>query len=486
MSIKDISDIHQAAGPEALKRMLESAEPAMDVAVEAEAKAAPTPAALPEIYYSLSSKEYFLQADNGAWIPVNENSVKRHLKALGFKHGKNPGGSLTPMEKCLNEIQKKQSVAYAAPLAGYDAGFYRINGNNILVTHSPKPIEPEPGKFPILEELLKRMFVTDVTDQRPYIYGWLKTQIQALREKRWAPGQALAMCGPVNCGKSLFQRLITEMLGGRSGKPYQFMTDRTNFNEDLFEAEHLMIEDDAESTQYAQRKAFGSHIKAFAVNRDHRCHGKHKKGLMLTPRWRVTISVNDEPQRLLVLPPIDQDTEDKIVLLKVNPTTMPMPLETNEQRDLFWSTLIGELPAFIDFLLKWEIPEDLRSPRFGIIHFHHPQILSAVDEMSHELRLLDLIDQRLSFQNGESWTGTAQELQSKLTGEESKVQYDARQLFNFPNACGMFLASLSKKKPHRVQKALRRTDKREWTINPIQGKLYNGMVISKSSNPEQN
>jgi hypothetical protein len=440
-----------------------------------------TAPSLPAIYYSICSKEYYLQAADGRWIPVNENSIKRQLKGLGYRDGKVPDGGLTPMERCLNEIQTKHCVTYSAPLAGYDAGLYRINGNNILVTQSPNIIEPVEGEFPVLGELLKRMFVTPQADQRPHIYGWLKTQIEALHARRWAPCQALAMCGPVNCGKSLFQRLITEMLGGRSGKPYQYMTNDTTFNEDLFEAEHLMIEDDAESTLHSERKAFGAHIKAFAVNRDHRCHGKKKKALILTPRWRVTISVNDEPQRLLVLPPIDQDTEDKITLLKVNPTIMPMPQETNEDRDRFWQTLMDELPAFIHFLCKWDIPAELRSARFGITHFHHPEILAAVDEVSQEFRLLNLIDQALVFHHGEPWKGTALDLERALTAENGRVTYEAKKLFYFSNACGTYLASLAKKRPDRVEKLPRKADNREWLINPIPGKLYNGMTFSNSS-----
>src|SRR3954452_10946178 len=84
---------------------------------------------------------------------------------------------------------------------------------------------------------------------------------------------------------------------------------------------------------------FGAHLKAFAANRDQRCHGKYMKGLILHPLWAVTISVNDEPQRLLVLPPIDQDTEDKIMLLKVNQCVMPMSTETLDEKDRFWNTL---------------------------------------------------------------------------------------------------------------------------------------------------
>lgn len=514
---EDISDAHQKLGADKLMDWLETAlkpvdpespkgPPAPEPPNGPSAPGAglgsgsggnggtpPTPAApsvtagvLPAIYYSVSTKEYLVKADGDTWIPVNENSVKRHLKALGYAHGKETGADATPLELCLNEIQRKQSVVYAAPLAGHDAGIHYVNGVNVLATRSPHYIAPVAGAFPTITEMLKRMFVTEAKDQRPYLFGWLKVHLQSFQARRWHPHQALALCGPVDCGKSLLQRLITEMFGGRSAKPHQFMSGTTGFNADLFEAEHLMIEDDAESTQHAQRKAFGAHIKAFAANKDQRCHGKYQKGLTLHPLWAVTISVNDEPQRLLVLPPIDQDTEDKITLLKVNQCKMPMPTDTIEQKDIFWKTLVGELPAFAAFLQSWEIPHDLRSAKYGVKHYHDPDILQAVDEVSNEFRLLSLIDKEIPFHRGEAWKGTAHDLEQELSGENSGVQYEARKLFYFPTACGTYLANLAKKLPDRVEKLPRKDNNREWQINPIPGKRYQGMVFSQTCSSGDN
>ena len=51
---------------------------------------------------------------------------------------------------------------------------------------------------------------------------------------------------------------------------------------------------------------------------------------------------------------------------------------------MFWQRLIDELPAFLDFLLQWEIPRELISERFGIRHFHHREILQAIDNLAPE------------------------------------------------------------------------------------------------------
>ena len=137
------------------------------------------------------------------------------------------------------------------------------------------------------------------------------------------------------------------MLGGRSAKPHQFMTGTTSFNLDLFQSEHLMLEDENEHVSLEKRLHFAAKLKNLCVNQTQRAHGKMRHGLTLTPIWRLTCSVNDDPpQRLLVLPPLDQDVEDKVVILKVRKARMPMPTGTPEEYETFMKKLESELQAF--------------------------------------------------------------------------------------------------------------------------------------------
>ena len=90
----------------------------------------------------------------------------------------------------------------------------------------------------MLRQIFEGMFKTEKIDQTPYFYGWLKQGLHQFYNRRWSQGQVLAMAGPKHSGKSLTQFLITEMFGGREAKPFMFMTGRTDFNSELFEAEH--------------------------------------------------------------------------------------------------------------------------------------------------------------------------------------------------------------------------------------------------------
>jgi hypothetical protein len=304
-------------------------------------------------------------------------------------------------------------------------------------------------------------------DQEFFIFGWLKVAYESLRTGKPRVGQALALAGPVESGKSLLQNhIITPILGGRSAKSHRYMSGATPFNGDLFGSEHLIIEDDEASTDIRARRNFGTKIKEITANIFNSCHAKHRQAINLPPLWRLSISVNDEQEDLQILPPIDESLQDKIIILKAAHHAMPMPTASGEDRESFIAALRAELPAFIDFLQTWEIPKQLVSQRYGITHFQHPEILEALATLAPETKLLGLIDDELFGSALPAiWEGSASDLERKLKSEASQVSHEARQLFSFPAACGTYLGRLAKKYPKRFE--CTHTKKgNEWTINP--------------------
>jgi hypothetical protein len=421
---------------------------------------------LPPLYYNGATKNYHRTDARGRWMALNETSAVKFIRQSGHT-GRNEHG-IGADDECLLRIQSEQNVDYVGPLAGYRAGPHQIRGKLVLVTDSPVIIQPQPGQWPTLRLVLEGMF----GNQLPYVYGWLKLSYQAVAEGKWSPAQVLALAGPVNSGKSLFQRLVTVLLGGRAAKPYRYLTDRTQFNADLFAAEHLMVEDEAESIDIRARRHFGAGLKDVAANLDHQWHGKHREALVLTPIWRMTVSLNEEPERLQVLPPLDGDVADKVMLLKVAHTAMPMPTETPEEKERFWNVLMSELPAFVDFLLTWEIPQDLRSPRFGIKHYHHPELLEALNRTAPEHRLLALVDNIYFRANGmqpipAAWSGTAEELERLLSHDEA-FRRQVQQLLNFNSACGTYLSRLAAKPDSRVTRRILHGQTRWTIVSPVE------------------
>jgi hypothetical protein len=279
----------------------------------------------------------------------------------------------------------------------------------------------------------------------------------------------------------LLQNLFTLIFGGRSAKPYRYMSGGTQFNADLFGAEHLMIEDEHSSTDIRSRRAFGSNVKQFTSNHTQSCHGKNRQALTLTPFWRVSISVNDEPEAMMVLPPMNDSAHDslsdKIILLSAQKADMPLPTVENEEWQMFWRTLVAELPAFLNFLVNWNIPHELRHPRFGVKAWQHPRLLAALDELAPETRLLVLIDEvifrgqeiaedvtvHIGDKDKAQWQGTAERLKWRLCDSNSSFGKEAERLLSWPSATGTYLGRLAHKHPDRVKPA-RTADERNWII----------------------
>jgi hypothetical protein len=429
-----------------------------------------------QAYYDAGRKGFWIQNSRGGWIEVTESSLRRLLRKQGYRAKAAEGEILSELDTKLNEIQLDCDVAFAGPLAGYSAGVVDdASGSRILVTTSPKLIAPAEGEWPVLGKFLRNLLIDDAYDQRDYVFAWLKFAAEALNTGRRRPGPAMVLAGPRNCGKSLLQKIFTEVLGGRVAKPYRYMSGRTDFNGELFGAEHLMVEDETPSTDLRSRRSLGAHIKAFTVNETQSCHSKNRQALTLTPFWRVSISVNDEPENLLILPPMSDSEHDslgdKIILLRARKAEMPMPSEELDDREAFWRTLRSELPAFLYFLQHWSVPEPLRHSRYGMRTWQHPTLLAALDALAPETRLLGLIDEVL-FSDGElgggvkiiprsEWEGTAEQLERLLVA--SDFGHEAKCLLNWSTATGTYLSRLSGKRPDRVQPN-RKTTARKWIV----------------------
>ena len=422
------------------------------------------PGAANECYYDQRKKDFLVRDKSGGWTNLNETSLKRVLKQSGLESKPWQGEAVSQLDSRLIEIQTEFNIHFAGPLAGYDSGFYRTPDCAYLVTRSPTIIEgKDGGDYPLLRGILNGLLGER---QLMFFMGWLHFARRSMLSKILYPSQALAIAGPKGSGKSLIQKVITHCLGGREAKPYQYMSGQTPFNAHLFGAEHLMIEDESPATDHRARRTLASMIKSITVNEGQSCHEKGHTPLTLRPFWRLSITVNDEPENLMVLPIIDESLEDKITLLQASLHPMPMKTGTPEQRAELWAALLSEIPYFIHSVETFQIQEDLLDDRMGIRHFHHPELMAKLDDLSAEFKLLSIIDNHVVL-GGSKWTGRASDLEKNITGTECPYYYEARKLLSWPTACGTFLGRLRRKHPDRFlfEKKGEERD-RIWTILP--------------------
>ena len=423
-----------------------------------------------KIFYDAEKKEYLMKNAGGRWLSFNQAQVKRRLRSLGYSN--KPGDSATSeVEEILQNSEEYHDIRYAAPLAGKVTGFYEENGLRYLVTDSPTLIEPKRGDFPTLQAVLNGLFVNgeDATTgpRQLFIFkSWLRHAIISLRAGKLSQAQAIAICGPANSGKSLIQKIITKLLGGRSAKGARYMTGKTEFNAELCAAEHIILEDEHMSNRMADRLRFGTQIKNVTVSTDTvSCHRKGHTAVNLPVWWRVSITLNDNPEDLRILPPLNESVKDKIIILRAHSCKMPMPTVTPDERSSFWETLNNELPAFVHNLINdLKIPKESSCPRYGIATWHHPDLALALYEISSEAHLLKLIDLALWKNEQSEWEGTAEGLRSVLI-DDYQTSRDARQLMASVNGCGTLLGRLANSDQSQNRIISQRTNKtRGWKI----------------------
>src|SRR6516162_2479084 len=136
----------------------------------------------------------------------------------------------------------------------------------ILITSDAKLVEPVRGPFDTISTYIDGLFSASEPKelaevQQHTILGWIKVYYESLRADFYHPGQALGLAGPPGCGKSVFQKLINRIFGGRSGRAAMFLKKRTDFNSDLARAEHLILEDENNDISIAARLELGTAIK---------------------------------------------------------------------------------------------------------------------------------------------------------------------------------------------------------------------------------
>lgn len=393
--------------------------------------------------------------DNGRdYVPMDARSIERQLKLHGVKD----------LERAICGIQTRSYVKHFGPIAGKMRGVYEHKGDLLLAATNPQIIKSKPGPFPTIRGFIKKLIGTGAHGQTQVdaFLGWMKTARAAMLQGKRRPGQALVLAGPIACGKTqLITQIITRSMGGREAKPYRYLSGGTGFNADLLGAEVLVIDDEAASTRIEKRRALGDGIKTNLFASSVRIEGKFRTGFDFDPLWRIVIAVNDQPESLMVLPPLSKDLADKLMILKCSKA-----LELSDEEFDEWQVSVDrELPAFLHHIERFEIRPENADGRCGVRSFMHPEVVDAISELSPEHQLRNLID-ALAASGGISlpWEGTASALKALLCAQSAATRFDAERLLGgWPAACGVYLGRLGSK---GVEKIKLRDGDQIWKILP--------------------
>lgn len=405
----------------------------------------PTPQ---DMVYDCEASKYWYQVKD-VWVPANEQQILQHLHSKGIPHLRLKGSPYSSAQILAKDIRERNSVKFAGSVAGMEPGIYGTVGGRYLVTDRavlPTPVE---GDWSDIEHLGRRLF----GEQLDYVWGWHKQALErAIHRNDSQYSQWLILAGPPACGKSFWQkRVITEMLGGRSISPAQYMTGATTFNADIIACEHLALQDDYSKQDMASRVQLGTNAKNVVANLGARYHGKGKNAFQVDARQWLTMSVNDEPRNLSVLPPLEESIVDKMLLVKCSPgIDMEWPGDDEEIMALE-KRVVAQVPAFMQFLLtSYKIPETLCRNRWGVTSYQNPELVARIESAKPGAdieELIDLVYERVAEEGGFIVTDHLQ-LQNLLL-DSPEVGRIARDKFNKWDTMNQLLKSLHKDKPSK-------------------------------------
>ena len=428
----------------------------------------------PDDYYFSHSNlggHFWIRNSADEWISLSEAAFRRYLKKERGKRGKPmPGQALSECDEVISHVERERRVDYAGELAGYAAGFQIISGQRVLIPRSPDMIQPTPGEWPTLRAYFDGLLVGEELDadggrpvkidQRDRFWAWHRHLMECYMNRVIAPGLALCVAGEADSGKSRLAMILRWCLGDRVAKPYDFMIGRDNFNKDTYSAVLQLVDDENADTRIDARLKFGAQIKKIVANDEGKMRGMHRDGLSFQVLPRLLVLVNLEANRLMVMPPIDGDIKDKLLMLKgykppapPHPITMdtppeaacwpmPMPTRTETEKAALRTRWRAELPRYLHWLLfEYKVPSEVSGGRFSVRHWQHPQILERLQQFSPHARMWQMIESAHIVFNDydpgdasrpasstprDQWNGTARELFDLLKSTRSRLTEDEK------------------------------------------------------------
>lgn len=424
-----------------------------------------------EIYFDARDGSYWFRL-NGGFVALKKADLKLHLQTLGLSdelYIPTGEGVLREIDYPFWEAMHKRLIHFAGSLAGHRVGTFQDgSGLTYLVTSEARGVFDPLPKTITQPEFFTAFCPELLPDgQCSRFFYWLAQALQSLRNGDFRPGQVLILAGPPKCGKSLLQAMITEILGGRSGNPFQFLIGETKFNRELAGAEHWCIEDPPSTTDLRTRRMFGNNLKNGAFTRDVAVQPKGKDTVNLPAFRRISISVNDEPENLSVCPPLEGSINDKLMLFKCHAADScfePFRLAAGGvDRKAVWQTFIKELPMIRAWLIKSHarVPKRWQDDRCGVSYYLHPELENELCSLSPEHRLLQLVDY-VKWDDGQLDDAKAFDIENALL---AKAPTQAAAIGRHLNWCGTYLGRLLKAGNPRVSKRVK-DGCTLWTIKP--------------------
>lgn len=376
-----------------------------------------------------ASKQIYKVGDKYVWVKPPEEGIKElPLLTIGElrNHMTGAGFPKAFQRRIEVECDLYRKADYVGRICGRPQGVHVDGETTMISTRSPNIIESVPNTKDFREfeqtKFLTKFFKGDLEAFQNFI-AWLKIARLALTDySKPHIGQAIIFAGDASAGKSLTQTFITHCLGGRDCvSAAMFIRGNSNFNEEMWEAEHLILDDVAGDSGNATMRLATDNLKNLIASPRAMVHGKGKRPATLRPIWRITISSNLNTEAKATLPGLDGSTKDKFSVFNVGVAADYMDLY---QRgiNVLDDVLLKDLGEWLHHVDSFQIPEAMQCPRYGVKAYHDEELAEDMHEGSDSFQFQMHLESYFRDGNKEL-KGNAGDILGALT---SHMPYSAR------------------------------------------------------------
>jgi len=373
--------------------------------------------AIQNIFYD--GKKFFRLVDN-KWYEDSQSVVAVNLHVNGLSKKTKPNGRPSEIDEALAYITTNQRVRGAMPFIYRPEKVIRRSDGLYVNTAEVEccPMAETPKSwgegFPFIQSWFDNLMASP--EQLDVLLSWMHHSYKNAKDHAPKKGQSLFLVGPPNKGKTLFShRLLSKTLGGHTDIS-QFMMGKENFNENLFSKGVAAIDDEQAAASYQSHLQFSALIKKVTANHDISMRKMYHSPVDVTWQGRVVVTLNDDPESLGMIPILDINIRDKLIILRLSSNPIQFPQNVEDVLD-------KELPSFARFLYDFQVPPNLAgNSRFGIASFIDPVIDDGAKLNAVENSLVELIEiWRESYftvnASKAEWFGNTTELLREITQE---------------------------------------------------------------------
>jgi hypothetical protein len=380
-------------------------------------------AATEAIYY-IPRVGYYRKWPDGAWRAQPKDDLILYLAgAQGLSRTKGQGNSPSEVENALLHIQQSKVLDGAVPVVYDTREVLPIAGKRFLNLARVKVMEPDTTTpnpawgqgFPWIASWLGSMFTPK--RQLVYLLAWLKLFYEGARSGSLNRGHAIFMVGGTNRGKTLMNAFWIPLLMGGGSEAGDYLVAGESFCKELMEVGHWHIDDSLAASDRVQHQKFSERVKRLIANPMVAYHPKFVDRQMVPFNGRLMVTLNEDPISLLMIPDLDRNIEDKLMVFGLN--SKPFVFQGNAVTE---RTLRQESPFFLNWLLHWKPLKSLvnTNHRWGMQNYIHPVVRRNAVANSYDSDLSGVLDILWETDNDMvelkqkkmPWVGTAASLTS--------------------------------------------------------------------------